>query len=400
MLAVPAAVSVIRPQPDDGRGRSYRLHPSDPRHGGGGIRVRCVTIGDDGYIAAIDPTHDRPPVTTASSAGGPPVVRTLPRLVWRTIVKAWDDSIFGMSAQAAFWQTLSLPPLLLGVLGSIGYVGDWFGPGTTEMIRSRIISFAGRTFSDNVVSEIITPTVNDVLARGRGELISLGFVLSLWSGSSAMSSFVDSINKAHDQHNVRHAVWQRIFALNLYIGFLILSTFILPLVALGPTYASDIVPDSWQPISGQIIHIAYYPAVAVLLILGLTTLYRVSLPKPLPWHRLVAGAVLAAVVFWFASAGLRIYLGSITKTGYSYGALATPIAFLLFTFFLGFAIVIGAQFNAAIQSIWPTAGPTHIEQVREWATQQTTDITDRLRAVPKKFQTGPIRRSPRPEDER
>ena len=41
--------------------------------------------------------------------------------------------------------------------------------------------------------------------------------------------------------------------------------------------------------------------------------------------------------------GLKFYLQWITSTGYTYGALATPIAFLLFAFFLGFAVVIGAS---------------------------------------------------------
>lgn len=355
---------------------------------------RGPPIGNAGHISTDEDTASKSGRTASQT--GPPILRSVPRLLWRTIVKAWDDSIFGMSAQAAFWQTLSLPPLLLGLLGSLGYVGGWFGPGTLETIRGRIISFAGRTFSDNVVNEIIAPTVNDVLARGRGELISLGFLLSLWSGSSAMSSFVDSINKAHDQHNVRNAVWQRVFALNLYIAFLVVSVFALPLVALGPTYVGDIVPDSWHPLSTHLIDFGYYPAVGVLLIVALTTLYRVSLPKPLPWHRLVFGAVLAAAVFWCSSAVLRVYLGTITQTGYSYGALATPIAFLLFTFFLGFAIVIGAQLNAAIQTMWPSAAPTHVEQVKEWVTQQTTDLTDQLKAVPKRMQTGPIRKAPRP----
>ena len=51
------------------------------------------------------------------------------------------------------------------------------------------------------------------------------------------------------------------------------------------------------------------------------------------------GSVLAAVVFMVATFGLRVYLTWITSTGYTYGALATPIAFLLFAFFLGFAIM-------------------------------------------------------------
>ena len=52
-------------------------------------------------------------------------------------------------------------------------------------------------------------------------------------------------------------------------------------------------------------------------------------------------------MFLVATVGLRIYLTYITSTGYTYGALATPIAFLLFAFFLGFAIMIGAELNAA-----------------------------------------------------
>jgi len=51
--------------------------------------------------------------------------------------------------------------------------------------------------------------------------------------------------------------------------------------------------------------------------------------------------------------GLRLYLSWITSTGYTYGALAAPIAFLLGTFFIGMAIILGAHLNASIQSLWP-----------------------------------------------
>jgi membrane protein len=335
--------------------------------------------------APADPARD-----DQSDAGArPPVLKTIPRLLWRTITKSWDDSIFAMSAQAAFWQTLSLPPLLLGILGSLGYIANWFGPNTEEIISERIISFADRTFSDNVVDEIITPTVDNVLVSGRAEVISLGFLLSLWAGSSAMSSFVDSIVVAHGQHNVRHAVTQRLFALWLYVCFLVLSVFTLPLVALGPTYVREVIPDSWRSAGSQIIDYGYFPAVALLLLIGLTTLYRVALANPLPWHRLLYGALLAGAVFWIASAVLRWYLSIITQTGYSYGALATPIAFLLFTFFLGFAIVIGAEFNSIVQETWP-AKPTKIDQVRDWVSEQTSDITDQLK-MPNWLPTGPDR---------
>ena len=70
-------------------------------------------------------------------------------------------------------------------------------------------------------------------------------------------------------------------------------------------------------------------------------------------------------MFLIATLGLRVYLTWITATGYTYGALATPIAFLLFAFFLGFAIMIGAELNAAIQEEWP-APDTHAHRLRGW----------------------------------
>ena len=155
-------------------------------------------------------------------------LRRTGQLIGRTLSKAWDDSIFGKAATAAFWQTLSLAPLLLGLLGMIGYIGGWFGPNTVEIIESKIVTFSGTIFSESVVDQIIRPTVTDVLQRGRPEIISVGFLLSLWAGSSAISTFVDSIVEAHGQQDARNPIWQRIFALLLYVMFLVMAVFILP----------------------------------------------------------------------------------------------------------------------------------------------------------------------------
>ncbi len=147
----------------------------------------------------------------------PPSRHHIRHLVRRTLSKSWDDSIFSESAQAAFWCALSLPPLLLGMLGSLAYVAPLFGPETLPAIQEQLISTASRFFSSNVVNEIIEPTVQDIVKGARGEVVSIGFVISLWAGSSAISSFVDSVVEAHDQTPLRHPVRQRFYALGLYV---------------------------------------------------------------------------------------------------------------------------------------------------------------------------------------
>ncbi len=283
------------------------------------------------------------------------------RISKRTLAKSWDDSIFSESAQAAFWCALSLPPLLLGMLGSLAYIAPLFGPTTLQTIEDQLISTAGSLFSSNVVNEIIQPTVSDIVAGARGEVVSLGFVISLWAGSSAISAFVDSITEAHDQTELRHPVRQRFYALGLYVVMLVIVIATAPLLAIGPSKVAEHIPVNWQ----HVLSYGYYPVLFVGLVLVVNVLYRVSLPRPLPSHRLLFGSVLAAMVFLVATLGLRVYLTWITATGYTYGALATPIAFLLFAFFLGMAIMIGAEFNAAIQEEWP-APETHARRFRGW----------------------------------
>jgi membrane protein len=297
-------------------------------------------------------------------------------LVRRTLSKSWDDSIFSESAQAAFWCALSLPPLLLGMLGSLAYIAPMFGPETLPTIENQLINTANSFFSPNVVNEIIEPTVRDIVKGARGEVVSLGFVISLWAGSSAISAFVDSITEAHDQTPLRHPVRQRFYALGLYMVMLVLAIASAPFIALGPLKVAQYLPDSWD----NVLRFGYYPTLFIGLVVAVNILYRVSLPKPLPSHRLVLGSVLASVVFLITTLGLRVYLTWITSTGYTYGALATPIAFLLFAFFLGFAIMLGAELNAAIEEEWP-APVTHARRLRWWLEEKAESLNGSSESV-------------------
>ncbi|OBH04431.1 YihY/virulence factor BrkB family protein [Mycobacterium sp. E1747] len=292
------------------------------------------------------------------------------RLTLRTLSKSWDDSIFSESAQAGFWSALSLPPLLLGMLGSLAYVAPLFGPDTLTAIEKSITSAIRSFFSPSVVNEIIEPTIRDVTANARGEVVSVGFLISMWAGSSAISAYVDAVVEAHDQTPLRHPVRQRLFALFLYVVMLVFVVLAAPVLVIGPRKVSEHIPYDLA----NVLRYGYYPALILGLLVGVVILYRVALPEPLPTHRLIFGAALAMAVFLIATLGLRVYLRWITSTGYTYGALATPIAFLLFAFFGGFAVMLGAELNAAIQEEFP-APKTHAHRLRKWLQSRIAELT-------------------------
>ena len=227
------------------------------------------------------------------SAGHP--VRALLR---RTVSKAWHDRILGLSAEAAFWQLLSLPPLILASIASLGYVANWFGPDTVRRVQAQIEAALSRGFSSEFVDETIAPTLNEVLHGQRIGFISIGFILALWAGSSGTATYVNTITIAYDMRDQRGAVRSRLLALSLFLGMVLIGIIALPLLVLSPRLVVNLFPDTGRPTARSIVTGAYYPTLVILLLIGLTTLYHLAPPRRLPWRRGVPGAVLAFAVFF------------------------------------------------------------------------------------------------------
>ena len=228
-----------------------------------------------------------------------------PTVLARTLDKAWGDSLFGLSSQAAFWSALSTPPLLLALLGMVGYIAHWFGPGTMTDIHAQITVFLHTIFNPDV-ADLVGNTVDTILNNGQADVVSIGLIISLWAGSSAMSAFIESITIAYGQHEFRHPVVERLFALGLYLVALASGILLVPLLAIGPDTLPRLFPVALRPTATSIVGYAYYPVLVIGLLLLLTTLYKLAPQHKHAWKRGLPGALLAAVFFLIASAGLRL----------------------------------------------------------------------------------------------
>jgi membrane protein len=302
-------------------------------------------------------------------------VRLLPFLLRRTVAKAWKDRVLGLSAEAAFWQLLSLPSLFLALIATLGYAAKWFGTRTVDRTEVRIESTLGSAFSQDVVREIIHPMLHDVLHGGRADIISIGFFIAIWAGSSATATFVNTITIAYDMRDLRGAVRSRLLALWLFLGSVVVGVVVLPLLVLGPTLLKRATPKSARATLNPIVDAGYYPVLALLLLLALTTLYHLAPPRRLPWRRGVPGAIFAIVVFLAGAAGLRTYITFIVEHNHAaYGTIAAPIAALLFFFVLALGVLLGAEFNAAIEQYSPSKPrKPRILNPKEWQRPKSAD---------------------------
>jgi membrane protein len=266
----------------------------------------------------------------------------------RVVSNAWRDRVMGLAAEAGFWQLLSLPPLLLAMLGSIGYLGDAMGSNAVNSIRNSLLHGATELLTAGVVNDTVRPTVDQILTHGRPDVISIGFVLSLWTGSTAMATFVNTISIAYGQRDLRSAVRSRLVALRLYISQVVTGVIILPSLVLGPDLLARLLRAQHHPLIQLLLQEALWPVAGVVALAMLTSLYHLALPVRRPWRQAVPGALFALIGWLIGSYLLRFYLERVFGNELVYGSLAAPAAALLFFYITALAVLLGAELNAAL----------------------------------------------------
>jgi membrane protein len=276
-------------------------------------------------------------------AAGAVLSRIWPRL--------FRDRVLGMAAEAGFWAIVSLPSLMLTLLGAIGYFRGVLGPANVKHIHDSVLHAARDVLTQGTVNSDVAPLVNQVLAHGHLEVISVGFVISLWSGSTAMSAYVNTITVAYDMRGVRGSVRSRMVATWLYLCFVAAGVILLPALALGPDLISSLAPGQVSSEVSTVVHVVYWPGVALLSVSLIAGLYKAALPKRVRWRRCLPGAFVAMSLWLLGSLAVRAYLQSSFRSKSAYGSLGAPIAALLFFYVTALAVLLGAELNSSIDAV-------------------------------------------------
>ncbi len=282
-----------------------------------------------------------------------PSLRTL---VVRTYRDSVADRLPGLAAEVSFFALLSLPPLLLVLLGTVGYVGDLFGPGVVDTLRDGIIDAADNVLTPATIEDIVEPAVTNLLTEGRADILSLGAVLAVWSASRAIRVFVRTVSVAYDLEDNR-SWWQlRFLGVGLTIAGIIALTVLLPLLVLGPRFGVALAArsDAMETAVELVWQIAWYPVVIVLGLSLLAWVYHVVPPHRTQWRRDLPGAVLALAVWALGSLGLRTYAVVFVETDSAYSLFGAPLVLLLWVYVSAFALLLGAELNAEIEKLWPS----------------------------------------------
>lgn len=279
-----------------------------------------------------------------------PGLYALIRLVLVTVRQCMRYRVTGLASEAGFFALLSFPPLVYGLLGVMGYVGQALGGRTVDEITGSIEASMASVLSGEALQNVVMPTLQDALDGGRPDVVSIGFLISLWSGSRMVNVIIDTVSIMYGQGGERGIVRTRMLSVALYFCALLVMGVVLPLIVLGPDLLGRLLPPGFLFLLSL-----YWPVVGGLTIVAFATLYYIATPIRTPWVRDLPGAAFTLVAWVVISVFLRNWLSASVGGISIYGPLAATIIVLIWLYFLAISVLIGAALNSAVARLWPVA---------------------------------------------
>jgi membrane protein len=258
--------------------------------------------------------------------------------VYRSILR---NRTFQIAAALSYYFALSVFPALILFFAAIASL-------PISPIYGHYFGLISSLFPAQAVS-VVQAVLLDVLAANQRAWLSLGTVGTIWVVSSAFDAMIEGLDTAYRVKNPRPLWKTRLLAIGLAAttGFLLLCG--MTVMILGPQFGAWLAARVYLPPYFPALWPVFHWVVAAGSALSAVELLYLLAPnvKQRFWATL-PGAV-ATVLCWIGlSYLLGFYFRHIANFSHTYGTLAGFIAFMTWLYWNSFALLMGAEFNAAL----------------------------------------------------
>jgi membrane protein len=198
--------------------------------------------------------------------------------------------------------------------------------------------------------ETVKDTVEDIVIRPRGDLLSLGFIFALYFATNGIDSMMEAFNNTYHTIETRSWFRQRMIAMLLILILSFLLIIAIGLMTLGPTLLSLFIPEKILASTFYSIFIfsATWLTIILTLFLGISFIYYLAPARRRDFRFISAGSSLATLLVIITTLGFNFYVDNFSKYNILYGSIGTLIAVLLWVYFNFISLLVGFELNASI----------------------------------------------------
>lgn len=259
-------------------------------------------------------------------------------VLWRSWQSVSDNNIFLAAGGVTYGVVLALFPGLAAFVSVYGLLMD---PGQIQRqvdAMSAMLPEETRQLLEQQLQQLVSSSHG---ALGFGAIV--GMLFALWSASRGMSGMMSALNMACEERERRGFFAFNAIALVLTIGMIVGGVVAIALIAGLPSVVQFMHLGGFLK---WLFLFVQWPFLMVLLILGLSLLYRYAPSREEPQWRWVSPGALGATVLWLiASVAFTAYVANFSSYDKTYGTLGAAAVLLTWLYISSLAVLLGAVVN-------------------------------------------------------
>lgn len=229
-----------------------------------------------------------------------------------------------------------------------------------------IVMHAAERVVPDAALNYVQRNVHDLLTHERSGLLSVSFLVALLAGSGAVMAVMDSLNRAYGIRETR-PLW-RVQGTAVLLSFS-LTTFTITALALmvvGSQIGSLLANQAgFGPTFHAFWTVLRWPAVVVILMAAMATVYYVGPDLRQGWRWVTPGAMFAVIGWIAGSLGFSYYVRHFGHYGQLHGGFAAVIVLMTWMYLSGLFVILGGEINAKIEHGSPHGrAPGHRKRLR------------------------------------
>ena len=262
-------------------------------------------------------------------------------IVWRTWKEFNKDQILSVAAGSSFFGLLALFPGMAAFVSLYGLFAD------VGEAHKHLSALAGVLPADSLTfigEEMVR------IASAKSSSLSMTFVVSLllsfWSANAGVKALFSGLNVAYEETEKRSFI--RLNLIGLLFTVLIVSFLILAMIA---TVAIPVVLNFFNlDPQSRLLALLRWPLLLVIVITGLSVLYRFGPSREHPqWRWVTWGSTMAAFGWLAVSLLFSWYVGAFAHYDRTYGSLGAVVGFMTWMWLSVTVILLGGELNSEME---------------------------------------------------
>lgn len=258
------------------------------------------------------------------------------------IEKVQKDEIFERANSVAFNFTLAIFPAIIFLFTLIPYI-----PYPPEL-DVKILRFLQDVMPYSLY-DAAASTIEDIVSKPRGGLLSFGFVLALYLATNGMSSLMQSFNKCYKTVEKRGFLKTRLIAtiLTFTLAFVLLLAVLLLII--GQFFINAMQEYIFlEDFMVYLIFVLRFVVVFIIFLTGISCIYYLAPAVHDRWRFFSFGSFTATLLSMGISYGFSFYINNFATYNKVYGSIGALIAIMIWLSLLSVVLLIGFEINASI----------------------------------------------------